>query len=1289
MKSYLKVYEYNSEATDYKGTDWSGYVLLGAKITDVLNDTLGTAEITLKGTNKKSPFLPNTKFIVEKWLADNDIETIDTTYNMVVQNDYVNQPIMSDNEYFDHKLSLIEASALAQKRIVDNFAITYKLKDVNLNGSVVINENAPAQSTLQGLQPFTKDNFNAYVSQIGSLTQIVVRAGVKYSWQFPNWISDEYTNNAWSLKKAYIDTKTNNTMKISIPMLEVSCGEKNSTNFRHLGYAGVDYKITKINITNSGQEIVSQGTIEPVESIEQEKWQDYVMSVDLSEYVNGKITQNFSTYKTVSQYGTSTDNRIVEIAIEPNCQYSIQCTLHNYTTETKTPAVYYFYRNRWRLLGIEISNNYEPLYVSDSTLYANIGITAYNSDDTTIKLFTSALPVTAYDLIDKTINCTNSRLYTGETNTFYIDDQFINELKNTQIIENQYIQKNLWEVLIESGKYIHSIPKIVFGDNNRLKITFTKLGVTDISAKESTKMSIYSSLDMGDYISSVTSYVDNIIQPKGQIEEYLTAKSNSEDYLVYNDSAVLKTNKNIIEIDYLGVIDSNGTEKDITANVFSYDIYQLLPINKNEPSNKGIAIYYNYGTNEIRGLQYKLPAISSGESDYAIKNIIGNAFGITSKPFSDILVNDYTFHIIYRTQDSARLDQTRPDLRKYFKDSKYDYMPVQYQFNNQTDKIVNAEFFGNSNYGKLIRTGNNEYEITEWIDNPQNEKKVGELYRLTEDNNNLYYVAKSTISLFGEYIEQTVTYSKDYNQLSSIIGVPSEPRFYEIANRNIIDREISLNNYLKVSTSDVFDKCKHSMMYVKKMQPNVPYTYRETEKGFEYIIDLLLSNTKYPKYAIATFKNFIGNTSSVAGNENFYSNVLVPVSTYSARNTLTMEFDMENNVSAGDKVSEKQLGLAGEKDSAYRTLSAVQYVDHYGRADLLDVAILKDLALNGEQIRILPECPYKLTDDVKMADFIDVSEKKLPSYETLYNKFTSLPYKTGVFYCTGIRYENAIIAKCYYMFSTDSVAENKFNTIYYKIVEPLDIYPIGLTNDNINTFLQSYSSPNDIDIYFIAHASTYELVKAKYTNGELAETEIKPIREIEYDDFSKEPIDDSNVVFSSVKRYDYIVGDGSGTTGMQSNYKGIVLKKDNREKISINCNLQLVTDSDRFVIGNNVWAVKDNQVKLVTLNHEIPKLINGAIKKEWIETTKDIVIVQNDNNYNLSDAEIIYGKNATGIKIKINAKMVATDINNTKAIAIVYGDNNELIIGRNVSDLNNDDKSLDWTISVEEEWKNE
>ena len=178
-------------------------------------------------------------------------------------------------------------------------------------------------------------------------------------------------------------------------------------------------------------------------------------------------------------------------------------------------------------------------------------------------------------------------------------------------------------------------------------------------------------------------------------------------------------------------------------------------------------------------------------------------------------------------------------------------------------------------------------------------------------------------------------------------------------------------------------------------------------------------------------------------------------------------------------------------------------------------------------------------------------------------------------------------------------------------------------------------------------------------------------------------------MFSSVKRYDYIVGDGSGTTGMQSNYKGIVLKKDNREKISINCNLQLVTDSDRFVIGNNVWAVKDNQVKLVTLNHEIPKLINGAIKKEWIETTKDIVIIQNDNNYNLSDAGIIYGENETGIKIKINAKMVATDINNTKAIAIVYGDNNELIIGRNVSDLNNDDKSLDWTISVEEEWKNE
>ena len=115
--------------------------------------------------------------------------------------------------------------------------------------------------------------------------------------------------------------------------------------------------------------------------------------------------------------------------------------------------------------------------------------------DTAKIVYASSTPYSALALLQKAI--INSGLYEKKNGVyiadvnnsdvpFYIDTQYIDELSRTVIIENFYNQKNLWEIMIEVGNYIHAIPELKFGNDDRFIITFNKLGRTDEKQNNST-----------------------------------------------------------------------------------------------------------------------------------------------------------------------------------------------------------------------------------------------------------------------------------------------------------------------------------------------------------------------------------------------------------------------------------------------------------------------------------------------------------------------------------------------------------------------------------------------------------------------------------------------------------------------------------------------------------------------------------------------------------------------------------------------------------------------------------
>ena len=141
FKTKVYLYDSSQEENGYRGQDFSQYVLQGDELTEDITQEMDISEITLCGLSKKDAFLPQTKFIIDFVESDGENETILATEHRVVSEDMPIQPIISDDEYFDHRISLIEPSVVAQQRLVDNISVTYKLKDVSLQEIPAISDN--------------------------------------------------------------------------------------------------------------------------------------------------------------------------------------------------------------------------------------------------------------------------------------------------------------------------------------------------------------------------------------------------------------------------------------------------------------------------------------------------------------------------------------------------------------------------------------------------------------------------------------------------------------------------------------------------------------------------------------------------------------------------------------------------------------------------------------------------------------------------------------------------------------------------------------------------------------------------------------------------------------------------------------------------------------------------------------------------------------------------------------------------------------------------------------------
>ncbi len=669
---------------------------------------------------------------------------------------------------------------------------------------------------------------------------------------------------------------------------------------------------------------------------------------NVTEFVEFTPQANYTyTISTRAYFGENGVDRYCFIPTDDMAS-SIKETLYNgsgLANNTMMNAWHYRRENQSNYMQFNIKKETDFDYIYEITFVDS-------KTPETLKILKSQKSVpNCYDLFLKSQIASSTIKYYGDTTWENIPNKYLpyvisnetrNKLTSQQIIEDKYYNKNLWEMFMQIGKYIHAKPYIKFYDN-KYELAFKDYGISEQSSKEATQNSIFSSYNVESYISSLDNYLENYFEYGNELEEYLRPTDNDGSSICTNDNCVLKTKYPIEEITYLGVALSGTTSptfKDITDYIYEYNVYKCLNVLRGNDyysyaHYKGNSIYYHLGERSVEGFQYCEPT-ASGVNPYAIKRIIAEAFSIKSA--DSIQINDYCFYIKYRTKDDTRFKTFKPDIRKFMKSSSTDQYPIQTQFNNQSDKIVDSQKYGNNVYGTLLRSGNEDLEYQEYITDISLLKDSGELYNV---NDNLYYVSKVTYAIYPTYINSQVNYTKDFNKLSEIIGIDSSPRFYEIPEDSSIKRNISVDRLFCVGTSKLYTEITNvaDKSALERMYNNVTYKYCS--------VDFYGAKKSY-------------NTET----NDYHTNVCVPCVEYATANTLTLECDMEDNFGAGDQqldVSEayKQNYMASSWIlpilSIYKVAysigdtgtvterKSIQYCDMYGKADLVSFIFFEDI----------------------------------------------------------------------------------------------------------------------------------------------------------------------------------------------------------------------------------------------------------------------------------------------------------------------------------------------------------
>lgn len=993
----------------HKSTEYTKHVVAPIFIEDRLDETLDSGEVVLKAMPiaTRNAFPPKTKFRLERYTKE-DYTDDPRKWDLVVEHDDVEE-YEGCPEICTHRVNLIEASAVSQNMHVDNIALTYELQDVDLNYKTIKEDNS-----ILGQNGVSAPKGGGSHSEVECQTcEKNVNTIDGSTYKYIN--SYDYVWESNSLQKIrgllrMLDATQSHEINIDIPRLMCRGCYENGI-FTDLFEMNTVTRIWRTK-TLYGEKMSG------ARSLVLEKYSgatSFTVKDDDLYYSDGQTAAFTTAYVgegLIAAYGVNVfrNSRFrthLPVVATASSSYSDRTITFNTTalSEAEVAAGYGYiyeiecYANPTNQSGM-IEYYYNSAYLKERNETSG-GVVFIVTFTERSKIITPATGVyveasfvckdmsedaeggtflmkgakySCYELLQKALLTIDTQiLNNSEIGVDSLTDRFpiqispdwATRLKTAKMQETIFEGKNLWEVLLQIGYYLHAIPYLEFADDgtDRFVLSFRQLGDTKQKADTSRKITVFNSRNLSDYFTQYDSYVTNLFSPQNEVDEWLVAKTSDSTYLVSNDVAEIKTSRPILEVSEFDIT-YNGKTVDALQYIFEESVYQILtsdnPI-RIKPA-KGNALYYKLGDNTITGLSYVPPAENPGTYCYSLQEICRRLFGL-SKP-EELKFNDLIFHVKYRTQDELRISQVRPDIQNFLRNSSFEKYPHHEQYYGQQDKIIDSERFSANLFGQLIRVGNTEYQRQEYATDTD-EKESGDLVTI---NDEAYYVIATENEYYPDAIMQKVTYSKNFNQLSKIVTIPSEPRFYEVSERSKIRREVRLMDFLELTTTKPTKSARPRFLSNAKWKTII--------KGLLFNKEAYaLPNFAYTKFVADHKRNHTGGSGQYVAPENLFpssdiersgANGVLPKSPsdhaecivsllhFPLHDGIVFEWDMEDNFKAGDFIDPEISGV-NENGEAYLAQQSHRYVDVLGRADLFTFRLFSKSNWTRSQAQQLPK----------------------------------------------------------------------------------------------------------------------------------------------------------------------------------------------------------------------------------------------------------------------------------------------------------------------------------------------
>ncbi|MDR3317926.1 MAG: hypothetical protein LBS99_00625, partial [Clostridiales bacterium] len=471
---------------------------------------------------------------------------------------------------------------------------------------------------------------------------------------------------------------------------------------------------------------------------------------------------------------------------------------------------------------------------------------------------------------------------------------------NVEAPEFYMTKSTLWEALAQVGGYIHAIPRLL-PDN---VITFDPLGGDDeIKIKgRLTARDGYQSDEQ--FCAEIDAQVDNLINTtdtqQGSVTDpcynaFKTVRCEDGNVEISDTTCVISTEYpiyNIIKLE-MGYAPDGVLVGDITPFVYEAAEYGALSgYDDAYPYSKAYALKYTQGDNKITALTFKLTdAIGPAIKNPVLQNIVDK---IRGAEHLNTHYKNLAFRVTYIPIIAGRIKQ-RKTMPDGFKGA---------LIYNQSANSVEAEAYGESLKGVIAKLGNPVETRTYMLDDLDDIPQCGQLV----DGK---YIASIDLEYQKEFIKATVTLTADYNRLADYIGINSAVRFFDVSEKQSVDRFVNYGEALLIGDPVPAGNVMMSAFAAQAFADVF------TQSGYAGGAHIAAS------HAVTAGKNSDGAPVS--------PKIIHSVVSFAAGNSLVFSWKNQDNYSAGVK--------AAKFDDHKNTQQYVPYGDDYGELDALDMNI--------------------------------------------------------------------------------------------------------------------------------------------------------------------------------------------------------------------------------------------------------------------------------------------------------------------------------------------------------------